>query len=88
MQQPAITKHAQTRMNQRAIKRSLIQIAMEYGDHSGDKYVLGCDRIDETIAEYRYKLKSLEEARKKGGLTVVASNNTIVTTYPNYQAAA
>lgn len=76
-----MTAHLDARMNQRGIKRDLIELAMDLGDVIGDRYVLTSKIIDDEIRDLRKRMKALDEARKKGGVTVVAEGDTLITTY-------
>jgi hypothetical protein len=75
------TRHARLRMGQRGIPDRMVELALRHGRIEGDRRVL--DR-----REARLVLDSLDAERAalmkvidKGGLAVVESADTIVTTY-------
>lgn len=76
-----ISTHCDARMNQRGIKKDLIDLTLDLGDVDGDRYVLTSKIIDMEISDLQRRMHLLDEARRKGGVTVVASGNTVVTTY-------
>jgi hypothetical protein len=75
------TKHLSERMSQRGIKKALVELALDLGEDAGDKIVLTRRRIDERIDELRHEMKLLQDTGRKGGITVVAAGNAILTTY-------
>lgn len=76
-----ISTHCDARMNQRGIKKDLIDLTLDLGDLDGDRYVLTSKIIDMEISDLQRRMHLLDEARRKGGVTVVAKGNTVVTTY-------
>lgn len=76
-----ITQHINTRMNLRGIRRCLVDLALELGEAEGDRYTLDRKAIDREIGHIKYRLKVLSDARKRGGVTVVAEGDTLITTY-------
>jgi hypothetical protein len=76
-----MTAHIDARMNQRGIKRDLIELAMNLGHIEGDRYVLTANAIHEEIRGLRRQIKTLDEALKKGGVTVVAEGAALITAY-------
>lgn len=76
-----MTRHMHERMNQRAIRSELVALAMDIGEFEGDRYVLTCKTIDTEAAALRQRLKTLEDARKKGGVTVVAGSDCLITAF-------
>ena len=50
-------------------------------DVEGDRYVLTSKIIDMEISDLQRRMHLLDEARRKGGVTVVALGNTVITTY-------
>lgn len=75
------TDHIDARMNHRAIRGDLIALTLEIGDVDGDRVVLSFDAIDSEEAEIRHRLKLLSDARKKGGVVVIADGEQLITTY-------
>ena len=75
------TRHIQKRMNQRAIRESLLSLVAEFGVESGDKIVLNRKGAESVLQQLEAMKKSLLEVHKKGGLIVVEAGNRLVTTY-------
>lgn len=76
-----MTAHIDARMNQRGIRKNLVELALDLGEIEGDRYVLTSKMIDAEIEGIRRKMKLLTEARKKGGVVVVADGEALITTY-------
>lgn len=76
-----LSTHMTARMNQRAIRKCLVDLALDLGDVDGDRYVLSPKTIDREILTLQQRVKLLAEARKKGGIVVVADGGTAITTY-------
>lgn len=68
------TKHAQQRMSQRGLTRSMIDMVIALGKVEQDKYIL-----DRKLAEEA--LLQLKKIIDKGGATVVMDDDVIITTY-------
>lgn len=75
------TTHMDARMNQRGINKEMVNLALEYGEPKGDKTVLGRKECHQAMLQLRRELKVLERAISKGGITVVADGETLITTY-------
>lgn len=76
-----MTTHIDVRMNQRGIRKDLVELALDLGEIEGDRYVLTEKMIDAELREARRRMKTLAEARKKGGVVVVADGEALITTY-------
>jgi hypothetical protein len=76
-----ISTHCDARMNQRGIKKDLIDLTLDLGDVDGDRYILTSKIIDLEISDLQRRMHLLDEARRKGGVTVVTVGNTVITTY-------
>lgn len=76
-----MTTHIDIRMNQRGIRKEIVDLALELGDIDSDRYVLTSKIIDEELAGLRHRMKLLADARKKGGVVVVATGDALITTY-------
>lgn len=76
-----MTKHIDARMNQRGIRKSLVDLTVGLGDVVGDRYVLTSKIIDAQIDALQRQIKLLYEARKKGGVVVVTEGEALVTAY-------
>jgi 2-phospho-L-lactate guanylyltransferase (CobY/MobA/RfbA family) len=75
------TAHIDVRMNQRGIRRELVNLALEFGEIHGDRHVLTSKIIDEQMSTLQSQMKVLADARKKGGVVVVAEGDVLITTY-------
>lgn len=75
-----MARHTHERMNQRAIRSELVALAMDIGEFEGIT-ILTRKAIDIEAVALRQRLKALEGARKKGGLTVVAESDCLITTF-------
>lgn len=76
-----MTNHIDARMNQRGIRKELVDLTLDLGEIDGDRYVLTSKIIDAEIAGLQKRIKALDEARKKGGVVVVAEGEALLTTY-------
>lgn len=76
-----MTNHIDARMNQRGIRKELVELTLDLGEIDGDRYVLTSKIIDAEIADLQRRIKALGEARKKGGVVVVAEGEALLTTY-------
>jgi len=76
-----MTAHIDARMNQRGIRKGLVELALDLGEIDGDRYVLTSKMIDAELEGVRRRMKVLTEARKKGGVVVVAEGEALITTY-------
>ncbi len=75
------TIHFQQRQSQRGIKDEHICLAFLFGKKSGDKITLdrrSCQKAMDLINEMK---KNLAHLLENGGITVVASNDRLITTY-------
>lgn len=78
----AFTHHAIERMNQRGITKAMILLAMEYGNRSHDKLILGIKKIKKLLNKVDKSIrKQLIKILDKGGVTVVMSQDVVVTVY-------
>jgi hypothetical protein len=76
-----MTRHMQDRMNQRGISGELVSLALEYGEWQGDKCQLSRKALLRLIANIDGLRTMLVKAIDKGGLTVVESDGSLITTY-------
>lgn len=76
-----ITRHFDARMNQRGIPQNLITMVLQEGQDCGDRVVLRKKDCLRMIEDLKQQQKTLEHIAKKGGLTVVANGETLITTY-------
>jgi hypothetical protein len=76
-----ISQHAAQRMSQRGISRRLVDFALRYGRVEGDKHVLDRNESRRLIEALNEELPLAKRVMDKGGITVVAGGDTLVTTY-------
>jgi hypothetical protein len=76
-----VTKHFDSRMNQRGIRKRLIDLTFELGELNGDRVVLDLRAIDREVRDLQRRLENLAEARKKGGIVVITEDEALITTY-------
>jgi arginase family enzyme len=81
-----ISRHADQRMNQRGISRRLVDFALRHGRVEGDKHVLDRNESRRLIDALEEELRLAKRVLDKGGVTVVAGGDTLVTAY-NLSAA-
>lgn len=77
----ARTRHIHQRMGQRGITSSLVDLTSRYGMDQGDHIVLDRKNIAALLDGLDRFRKKLLEIHKKGGLVVVESGDTQITTY-------
>ena len=75
------TKHYQSRIQQRGIKETTIQLAQELGQVYGDKFILGKKEIKHELKNIRQREKNLLKALDQGGVVVVQAEGVLVTAY-------
>ena len=73
-----LTNHSIQRMKQRAISQDMVLLANLFGESTknGEKTVLKRKNIQRLI-------KILESLERRGGITLVDDNDTLITTYFN-----
>ena len=76
-----MTHHITSRMNQRGIRKGLIDLTLDLGDIEGDKIILSSKIIDKETGHLQRRLKMLSDALKKGGIVVVADGDHLITAY-------
>ena len=74
------TKHIEKRMAQQGISKAMIELVLNYGEESGDKVVLGRRSAQRLLEDFRTLIKIID----KGGVTVVAQGEALITAY-NYE---
>ncbi len=75
------TLHINQRSRQRGITKKMIDITLEYGKLKGDKIRLGTRRIKELLRTKGELKSELLKIMDKGGLIVLFSGATLITTY-------
>lgn len=76
-----LSRHIDQRMNQRGITKEMIELTLEYGEIDNDRWVLNRKGVDAMIESLEKQLRTARKLRDKGGIIVVAEDNTLVTTY-------
>ena len=75
------TRHFQTRMSQRGITGSMLDVVLRFGVPNGDRTVLNNKGIEAAVRELDELRKQLLKVRDKGGLVVVEEGGFFLTTY-------
>lgn len=81
-----MTKHLNTRMNQRGITKDMIALACDFGELCRDKYILNRDSLDKLLAELSALSAVAKKARDKGGIVVVEKDGVQLTAYNHNNA--
>lgn len=76
-----LSRHIDQRMNQRGITKEMVELTLEYGEIENDRWVLNRKRLETMIESLEKQLRTARKLRDKGGIVVVAEDNTLVTTY-------
>lgn len=71
------TKHIEKRMGQRGISKAMIELVLNYGKDAGDKVVLDRRSAQKLVEDFRTLMKIVD----KGGVTVVAQGDALITAY-------
>ncbi|KKZ11274.1 MAG: hypothetical protein TH68_09075 [Candidatus Synechococcus spongiarum 142] len=77
----AKTKHYGSRISQRGIRETTIELAQRYGIPYGDKLVLGRKQIGHIIQAFDRQRKELIRAMDKGGVVAVEQDGSLITAY-------
>lgn len=77
----AKTRHIQKRMSQRAIREEMIDLAMKFGIQDHDKVIFSKKGIQEFLYELNTIKKTAQKMMEKGGIVVVESGGSLITTY-------
>ena len=75
------TNHFKTRIQQRGILQSSIELAQRHGFPKGDKYILGRKQIDVAIKTLDQERRALLKARDQGGVIAVEADGVLITAY-------
>lgn len=79
------TRHGMQRMSQRGISQAMVELVMQYGEPNQDEVVLGRRQAERLLKQRQEEMKVLKKVLDKGGLVVVANDDTVITTYNSYQ---
>ena len=81
-----ITKHAMTRMSQRAVRNEDIELVFSFGTQiAHDAWLIKDTDAKREIAELKRKIQRIERLKNKK-LKVVAEGDTVITCYPSSRA--
>jgi hypothetical protein len=75
------TLHAGIRMSQRGIQGRLVEFALRHGRVEGDKRILDRNESRRLLEELNEELRLVKRVLDKGGITVVADGDAVITTY-------
>ena len=77
----AKTRHLQQRMSQRGITTEILEMVERFGVCDGDKITLtkkNCQMLSKLLANLK---RTADKTAEKGGYTLVACNDTLITAY-------
>ncbi len=77
----AKTKHFGSRIQQRGILQSSIEMAQRYGFPQGDKMILGKKQIRRVLKDLDQERKNLLKALDQGGVIAVEADGVLITAY-------
>ena len=75
------TQHAMQRMSQRGVTGDMVDFVLNYGFVVQDKYVLGKRQALELLNDLKKQERLVKKILDKGGVTVVAQDDVLITTY-------
>jgi len=75
------TQHAMQRMSQRGVTGDMVDFVLNNGFVEQDKYVLGKKQALELLNDLKKQERLVKKILDKGGVTVVAQDNVLITTY-------
>jgi len=75
------TQHAMQRMSQRGVTGDMVDFVLNYGFVEQDKYVLGKRQALELLNDLKKQERLVKKILDKGGVTVVAQDDVLITTY-------
>lgn len=75
------TQHAMQRMSQRGVTGDMVDFVLNYGFVEQDKYVLGKRQALELLNDLKRQERLVKKILDKGGVTVVAQDDVLITTY-------
>lgn len=76
-----ITQHIQQRMSQRGVSRDMVEVVLTYGKLEQDKYVMGRREALGLLELINRQARVVKKILDKGGVTVVAEDGVLITTY-------
>ena len=75
------TQHYKSRVQQRGILESTIDLAQRYGFPKGDKMILGKKQIQSALKDLDLERQRLVKAMDQGGVVAIEANGTLITAY-------
>ncbi len=75
------TQHIQQRMSQRGVSRDMVELVLEHGAMDQDKYILGRREALNLLEVIQRRERVIKKILDKGGVTVVAEDGRLITTY-------
>ena len=75
------TRHYESRIQQRGILESTIELAQRYGFPKGDKMILGKKQIQSALKDLDLERQRLVKAMDQGGVVAIEANGTLITAY-------
>ena len=77
----AKTKHYGSRIQQRGILQSTVELAQRYGFPKGDKMILSKKQIRSLLKDLDQERKNLLKALDQGGIVAVETEGVLITAY-------
>jgi len=75
------TNHYRSRLQQRGVLQSTVDLAIAYGSKKGDKFILGKKQLKVILAELDQLRKRVLKAVDQGGVVAVESEGFLITAY-------
>lgn len=75
------TQHSLVRMSQRGLTKQLIDLVFRFGTDQNDKLILNKKLAQEAVKELDKMRKGLLKVIDKGGVTIVMSDDVLITAY-------
>ena len=75
------TNHYRSRIQQRGVLQSTVDLAIAYGSKRGDKFILGKKQLRVVLAELDQLRKQVLKAVDQGGVVAVESEGCLITAY-------
>ena len=75
------TQHVMQRMSQRGVTGEMVDFVINNGSVDQDKYVVGKKQALDLLNDLRKQERVIKKILDKGGVTVVAIDDFLITTY-------
>ena len=76
-----MTEHVMQRMSQRGVSREMVDLVLNHGTLEQDKHVLGRKEALRLLELFQRQTRIVKKILDKGGVTVVAEDGALITTY-------